>query len=189
MSILKYSKFLKDLSESLDTSNVDIKWIDNTDRLIGLFKVGENTYQLDFKLTGDAWSYKFYLAKKEVNNKIELSPNATGIDTDKYVVLSTSKRGIIYLIENKSPNAIVFCALSEDEMKKTKKDDKLLTKRQSIYLNMVEQIPEKYINYTYNIDNINNNQIYVIYKLNLDDLDYTFDNVEKIINDYITDFD
>ena len=185
MSMLKFAKFLDSLSESLNTSSIDVKWIDRPNRLIGLFKVSENTYQLDFKLTGDSWSYKFYLAER-VNNRIELSPNATGIYTDKYKVLATSKIGLIYLIENKSPNAVVFCALNEEESKKSKKGDRLLTKRQSIYLNMVEEIPVKYPDYTYDIKNINNNQIYIIYKKKLDNLEYTFDNIEKIIKDYIS---
>jgi len=184
MSIFKYNNFFKNLSESLNTSDINIKWIDKTNRLIGLFKVNENTYQLDFKLTGDTWSYKFYLAEK-TENGIELSPSATGIDTDKYKVLSTSKRGLIYLIENKKPNAIVFCALNEDDVKKTKLDDSLLTKRQSIYLNMLEEIPNKYMDYTYDVQNINDNQIYIVRKKNLDNPEYTSDNIEKIIIDYI----
>jgi len=182
--MMKYISFLEKLSESLNTSNVEIKWIDKGNRLIGLFKIDKNTYQLDFNLVGDVWSYKFYIAKIK-NNKIELSPSATGIDIDKYKVLSTSKRGLQYLIENKSPNAVVFCALNDDESKLVKKNNQILTKRQSIYLNMLEEVPKKFIDYTYDIQNIKNNQIYIIRKIKLDDIDYTSDNIEKIISDYI----
>jgi hypothetical protein len=64
--------------------------------------------------------------------------------------------------------------------------DKLLTKRQSIYLNMLENLPDLYPDYTYDIKNIDNNQIYVVYKKLLDESDRTFDNIEKIIMDYIS---
>ncbi len=180
MDILKFSRFLENLKESLDTSDINIKWIDQENRLIGLFMVNANTYQLDFNLTGDTWSYKFYLAKR-VNNKIELSPNASGIDTDRYKVLATSKKGLSYLIENKKPNAVVFCALDEDDVKRTEIDGSLLTKRQSIYLNMLEDIPNKYDDYTYEVQDIDKNQIYVVRKKKLDNPDYTLNNIQDYI--------
>jgi hypothetical protein len=177
--------FLKNLSESLDTSNINIRWIDKDKRLIGLFQIDKNVYQLDFNLVGDSWSYKFYLVEKK-NNEVSLSSNKTSINTDKYKVLSTSIKGLKYLIDSKSPNAIVFCAIDGDDVKKIEVDDKLLTKRQSIYLNMLENLPDLYPDYTYDIKNIDNNQIYIVYKKLLDESDKTFDNIEKIIMNYIS---
>lgn len=187
MSIIDYKKFIQGLSESLDTSNIKIRWIDKVNRLIGLFDVGNNTYQLDFNLTGDVWSYKFYLAKK-VDSTIILSPDATGIETDKYKVLSMSKSGILYIIENKKPNAIIFSAINETESKRIKIGEQELTKRQHIYLMLVEQIPELFPDYTYDIENIEGNQIYIVYKKELDNQSYTNSNIQKVISNYITNF-
>jgi hypothetical protein len=72
----KFNKFIEDLSESLDTSNIKIRWIDKPNKLIGLFIIDDNVYQLDFNRTGDVWSYKFYFVSKQ-GNEVELSTKPT----------------------------------------------------------------------------------------------------------------
>jgi hypothetical protein len=51
---------------------------------------------------------------------------------------------------------------------------------------MLENLPDLYPDYTYDIKNIDNNQIYIVYKKLLDESDKTFDNIEKIIMNYIS---
>lgn len=176
--IEKYEEYLKSVEESLDTSNIDIKWIESNNRIIGLFEINNNTYQLDFKLVGNVWSYKFYIANK-VDDIVELSPKATGLNKDAFKVLSVSKNGLIKMIESKSPDCVIFSATNED----SKITNGGISKRQHIYLMLLEQIPEIFPEYDYLVKNISNYQIYIIKKKNLKS-SKTFDNIRKIIDEY-----
>jgi len=170
MKLNKYEKFLSNIEESLD-SNIEIKWIDKSDRHIGLFSINNNTYQLDFNLIGDSWSYKFYFVnyKKEF---IELDVKMTNFKYESFKVLATAKKGLSYFIKEKNPNAVVFFASNE-------------SKRQHIYQQILLTNIDKFPNYSYRIDTILDNQIYVLYKKDLSDTKYTFGNVQNIIETYI----
>jgi hypothetical protein len=180
----KFNKFIDKLSESLDTSDIDIKWIDKPDRAVGLYVIGKNTYQLDFNRFGDAWSYKFYHVAK-VDGKFIFSPNVTGISSDRFKVMSMSKKGLAYILENRKPNAIVFSALNEDDSKKTKVNGSEITKRQHIYQMMLFDLPENFPDYTYKIQDTKICQIYTIFKNSLVNKKETYGNIENIIQNYL----
>ena len=176
----KFNLFLKKISESLDTSDIEIKWLNNPTHLVGLFKIGLNVYQLDFNLIGDTWSYKFYYVKNDGNDFI-LSIDKTGIDTDRFKVMSVAKKGLIYMIENKNPNAVIFSAANEIESKKIIVNDIELTKRQHIYQKLSQQITDYFIDYKYLIDSVGEDQIYIILKKELSN-----ENIKEIIEKYLT---
>jgi hypothetical protein len=180
--IEKYEEYLKSIEESLDTSDIEVKWIENTNRIIGLFTVNDNTYQLDFKLFGNVWSYKFYIANK-VDDIIDLSPKATGFNKDVFKVLAVSKNGLIHMIENNSPDCIIFSATNDDS-RITNINGEELSKRQHIYLMLLEQIPKIFPDYDYIVKNISNYQIYIIKKKNLKG-EETFENIKKVISEFI----
>ena len=182
----KFNLFLKNTSESLDTSDIEIKWVDNPTRLVGLFKIGSNVYQLDFNLIGDSWSYKFYYVKEDGNDFI-LSIDKTGIDTDKFKVISVAKKGLIYMLENKNPNAVIFSAANEIESKnKVKINNFELTKRQHIYQKLSQQITDYFSDYKYIINLVGEDQIYIILKKELINPENTYENIKEIIEKYLT---
>ena len=181
--INNWENFIKSLSESLDTSNIKIEWTDSNDRYYGIFDIEDRSYRLDFKKIGDVYGYKFYSINK-LNGKHFLSPDKTNLMKDGYKVLSMAKQGLIHFIETKSPNGIVFSAIDEDS-KKVKVGSDFLTKRQHIYLMLLEQIPTMFPEYGYTIDTVLNNQIYQVFKNKLDNKEYTFKNIQLIVTDFI----
>lgn len=185
MKLNKYEKFLSNLTESLN-SDIQIKWIEKENQFIGLFNIGDNTYQLDFNLYQDSWSYKFYFVSYN-NGIIELDTKMTNIKYESFKVLSTAKKGLVYFIDKISPNAVVFFASNEFGVKNTKtSDNTLLTKRQHIYQQILLNTIGEYPDYSYRIDTIVDNQIYILYKKDLIDKEYTFDNIQTIIETYIS---
>jgi hypothetical protein len=173
--IKKYEKYLNKLKESFD-SDIDVNWIKKENRLIGLFKIDDRLYQLDFNRIGDSWSYKFYFIKKE-NDEIVLDINKTGFSKDNFKVLSTAKRGLIKFLNDESPNALVFSAQSEEGVD--------ISKRMKIYQDMLISSADSFPEYNYKIENISGNQIYTLFKKKLDNPDETFNNIRDIIENYI----
>jgi hypothetical protein len=173
--ILKYKNYLDDLKESFN-SDINVNWIEKDNRIIGLFKIDNNVYQLDFNRVGDSWSYKFYFVKS-INGEIVLDVGKTGFNKDSFKVLSTAKKGLIKFIKDKSPNALVFSAQSEEG------ED--ISKRMKIYQEMLISSIENFSEYNYNIENISGNQIYTIFKKKLNNPDITFNNIKDIIENYI----
>jgi hypothetical protein len=184
MKLNKYEGFISSLKETLN-SDIQIKWVEKQNQFIGLFNIGNNTYQLDFNLYGDSWSYKFYFVSYN-SGIIELDTKMTNIKYESFKVLSTAKKGLIYFIDKVSPNAVVFFASNESGVKKTKaSNDTLITKRQHIYQQILLNTISEYPDYSYRIDTIMDNQIYVLYKKDLIDKEHTFDNIQNIIESYI----
>jgi hypothetical protein len=173
--ILKYEKYLNELKESFN-SNIDVNWIRKENRLIGLFKIDDNLYQLDFNRIGDSWSYKFYFIKTD-NGKITLDVNKTGFNKDSFKVLSTAKKGLIKFLKEESPNALIFSAQSEEGVD--------ISKRMKIYQDMLVSSVNEFTEYNYKIENISGNQIYTLFKKKLDNPDETFNNIKNIIENYI----
>jgi hypothetical protein len=163
MKIDKFTEFF----ESYNTP-VDIKWVDKNDKLIGLFMVNNRVYQItctnnDYNI----WIYKFHFYDKEKN---EFSPELTNFNTGKLSILSTVRVGMEYLINNKKPNGIIFGALDSSDSRK------------KLYWTYSSEIKDKY-NYERLTQNIDNKQIYILYKdINKELL---FDKVKKIIDDSI----
>lgn len=113
--IKKLDEYFKMLSEAFDNP-LNIKWIDEGNKLIGLFYVYENVYQINCnKKNNDIWKYDFYLYEDSTNS---LSPEITGFKKDKYRVLPTIKSGLEYLIKNKNVNAIIFGATDKSKGRK-----------------------------------------------------------------------
>jgi hypothetical protein len=173
--LLKYNNYLNKLKESFN-SDLDVRWIEKENKVIGLFQINENIYQLDFNRIGDSWSYKFYFVKKE-KNKITLDIEKTGFNKDSFKVLATAKKGLIKFLNEKSPNALVFSAQSEGFEP---------SKRMKIYQEMLISTIDIFPEYNYNIDNISGNQIYILFKKDLINTSETFDNIKNIIENYIS---
>ena len=171
----KFDEYIKELKESLN-SNIEIKWIEKQNRHIGLFQINNNIYQLDFNLKCDSWSYKFYFINNK-DNKITLKVNKTDFKYDSFKVLATAKKGLIRFIDKNSPNAVVFSAHNEG--------NDYPTKRMSIYQQILTSLIDEFPDYNYKIDNISNIQIYIVYKEKLKNVDFTFNNIKEIIEDYI----
>jgi hypothetical protein len=174
--ILKYKSYLNGLKESFN-SNINVNWIEKENRIIGLFEINTNVYQLDFNSIGDSWSYKFYFVKND-NGEIVLDVNKTGFNKDTFKVLATAKKGLFKFIYDKSPNALVFSAQSEEGGG--------ISKRMKIYQEMVISSIDIFPEYNYSIENISGNQVYTIFNKKLDNPDKTFNNIREIIENYIT---
>ena len=162
--ILKYEKYLNELKESFD-SDIAVNWIRKESRLIGLFKIDENLYQLDFNRIGDSWCYK-----------LALDINKTGFNKDYFKVLATAKKGLIKFLKEESPNAVIFSAQSEEGVD--------ISKRMKIYQDMLISVCD-FPEYNYKIENISGNQVYTLFKKYLDNPDETFNNIREIIENYI----
>jgi hypothetical protein len=114
MNIKKLDEYFDMLSEVLNNP-LPIKWIDNHNKLRGLFTVNDNIYQIVCENKNrNIWRYDFYFYKE---NK-EFTTELTGINKDKFRVLPTVELGIKYLFENKNPDAIVFGASDNSKGRK-----------------------------------------------------------------------
>lgn len=99
-------------------SPLPIKWIDNTNELIGLFTINDNVYQINCVEKSDGiWKYDFYIVEKSDDN-IVLSPELTGKEKDKFRVLPTILNGLDALIEKKSPMSIIVGATDKSRGRK-----------------------------------------------------------------------
>ena len=158
-----FEKYFNSLSESYD-SDVDIKWIDRNNNLIGLFSVNDIVYQINCINKGnDIWTYKFYLYD---SNSKELSPDITNFNTGKMSVLSTVRKGMRYLIDNKTPKCLIFGSLDTSEGRK------------KLYSRYSNEIKELY-GYELHTSKIHNKKIFVLVK------DIEFYKVEKIVDELI----
>jgi hypothetical protein len=173
--ILKYEKYLNELKESFD-SDIDVNWVRKENRLMGFFKIDDNLYQLDFNRIGDSWSYKFYFIKTD-NDEIILDVSKTGFNKDYFKVLATAKGGLVKFLKEESPNAVIFSAQSEESVD--------ISKRMKIYQDMLVSSVDDFPEYNYKIENISGNQIYTLFKKELDNPDETFNNIREIIENYI----
>jgi len=110
----KLDYFFNILKEAFDNP-LEIKWVDKGNTLIGLFRNNENVYKINcINKNNNIWKYDFYFFEE---NKI-FTTELTGLNKDKYRVLPTIKIGIQYLVDNKSPNAIVFGAADKSKGRK-----------------------------------------------------------------------
>lgn len=167
MKVDKFDEFLNSLFESYD-SHVDIKWIDKDNKLIGLFSVEGRVYQITcINKGGNVWTYKFHIYDTIKNG---FSPELTNFNTGKMSVLSTIRRGMDYLINTKSPNAIIFGALDESESRK------------KLYWIYSSEIVREY-EYERITQNQNNKQIFILYKKI--DKNYLLTIVKNIIEETI----
>lgn len=166
--IQKFQKFLDSLVESYN-SPVDITWIEK-ENLIGLFCVNDKVYQINCIDRGDdIWTYKFYLY--DVNTK-ELLPELTNFNVGKMAILSTVRKGMVYLVENKSPRCLIYAALDDSEARK------------KLYLDFSRELEREY-GYTLNTASFGNKKVFVLYKnIEPEKIEYVMKQlVDEIIND------
>lgn len=167
MKIIKSLEiFFDKLKESYD-SDVEIRWIERSNKLIGLFSVDEKVYQIDcINRDNNIWTYKFYLYDQNTN---AMNPGLTNFNTGKMSVLSTVRKGMKYLIENKDPDALIFGALDESEGRK------------KIYWRFSKEIEKEYSYKLYtNVEN--GNQSFILFKENIN-LDILMNTFKKIVED------
>ena len=152
--IKKMDEYFDMVSEAFD-SPLDIRWVDKDDKLIGLFTVYNNVYQINCNNIGDDfWTYKFFFYDKEKN---VMDPNLTGFDKDKFRVLPTVKEGIINLINEKNPMCIIYGSLDES------------LGRKKLYDSFSKELSQKY-DYEYTTQGIGEygeKQIFILYKNNI----------------------
>ena len=164
-----FDKSLNDLFEGFNTP-VQIKWIDNKNKLIGLFIVNDKIYQITCKeKNNDIWTYKFYLYDKDKN---QLDVELTNFKSGYMSVLSTVRVGMEYLIENKKVKSIIFGATDKSKGRKY------------LYQNFSEELSEKY-NFNLSSNEVNDKKIFILYK----DIDkeILFKTVEDIIEELFND--
>lgn len=160
--------FLSSLIESYNTK-VDIKWVDKSDRLIGLFSVDENVYQINCIDRGnDIWTYKFYLYDQKTN---ELLPELTNFNSGKMSILSAIRDGMDYLIEKKSPNCLIFASLDKSEGRK------------KLYFRYSKEIESEF-GFKLNTALFDDKEVFILYRngVNVDDIDKV---VQDLINEII----
>lgn len=164
-----FDKSLNDLFEGFNTPT-QIKWIDNKNKLIGLFIVNDKIYQITCEQkNNDIWTYKFYLYDKDKN---QLDVELTNFKSGYMSVLSTIRVGMEYLIENKKVKSIIFGATDKSKGRK------------SLYQNFSEELSKKY-DFNLSSNEISDKKIFILYK----DIDkeILFKTVENIIEDLFND--
>lgn len=158
-----FQKFLDSIVESYN-SDVDIKWIKNEKKLIGLFRVNNKVYQISCIDRGNGiWTYKFYLYNSDNN---ELTPELTNFNSGKMSILSTIRKGMIYLIENESPKCLIYGALDNSEARK------------KLYLDYSRELEKKY-DFKLNMASFGNKKVFILYK------DIESNKVECVISELI----
>jgi hypothetical protein len=165
--IKRLEEYFDKLEESFN-SDVEIKWIEKYQKMIGLFSVDEKVYQIDCVDRGnDIWTYKFYLYDPNMNKFL---PDLTDFKTGKMSVLSTVRKGMCYLIESKNPKALIFGALDESEGRK------------KLYYRFSQEIVKRY-GYKLSTHVKNGNQAFLLFKeeINKDILMETFSRIVEEI--------
>lgn len=158
-----FEKFINSLVESYD-SDVDIKWIKNKEKLIGLFRVNDKIYQITCINRGnEIWTYKFYLYNSKNN---ELTPELTNFNVGKMSILSTIRKGMIHLIETELPKCLIYAALDNSEARK------------KLYLDYSRELEKKY-KFKLNMAPFGDKKVFILYK------DIESDKVEYVINELI----
>lgn len=166
--IKKLDDYFNKLKESYD-SDVEIRWIERSNKLIGLFSVDEKVYQIDcINRDNNIWTYKFYLYDQNTN---VMNPGLTNFNTGKMSVLSTVRKGMKYLIENKDPDALIFGALDESEGRK------------KLYWRFSKEIEKEY-SYKLYTSVENGNQSFILFKENIN-LDILMNTFKKIVEDIL----
>lgn len=155
---MKDNQFIKKLDDYFDIISealknpLDIKWVDKNNKVIGLFTVNNNIYQINcINKENSIWKYDFYFLEK---NKL-LSPKLTGLEKDKYRILPTVKVGLEHLNSLKKPDAIVFGATDKSKGRK------------KIYESFCIEFA-KTNNFEFYTKMENDKQIFILYKNNID---------------------
>lgn len=164
-----FDKSLNDLFEGFNTP-AQIKWIDNKNKLIGLFIVNDKIYQITCEQkNNDIWTYKFYLYDKDKN---QLDVELTNFNSGYMSVLSTIRVGMEYLIESKKVKSIIFGATDKSKARK------------SLYKNFSEELSKKY-NFNLSSSEMSGKKIFILHK----DIDkeILFKTVENIIEELFND--
>src|ERR1035437_3846375 len=113
--IKKMDEYFDMISEAFENP-LPIKWVDKGDKLIGLFTVNSNVYQIDCINKGNnVWKYDFFYYVQKLN---AMSPAMTEFEKDKFRILPTIKVSMSYLDDLKSPDAIVFGATDKSRGRK-----------------------------------------------------------------------
>ena len=172
-------QFVKNLDDYFEMINdafkdpLDIKWAEKGNKIIGMFIVNDNIYQIRCSDKGnDFWTCKFFYYDKEKN---VMDPNLTGFERDKFRVLPTVKSGITYLIETKNPTCIIYAALDDSEARK------------KLYSSTSKEISKSHnLEYlTQGIGEFGEKQIFVLYKKNTDSK-LLYRNIQSVVNDVIS---
>ena len=153
MIIKKYSeldKFWKDINESYENPE-SIRWIEKSNKLIGLFIVNNEIYKIEYDLYNhNIWTYKFM--KYDIISGQFIMYLIGNVDVkDKMKILGTIRKGMEYLIIEKSPNSLIFSALDDSGGRK------------KLYERFSEEIVNKY-GFKYKTSLQNDNQIFILYK-------------------------
>jgi hypothetical protein len=164
--IRTFEEFWNCIDEAFNNP-VEIKWIDKGIEYIGLFIVNNKVYNILCKDLGEnIWTFKFY---HYIDNK--LSPELTKDYKNSFRVLPTIKNGFINFIENKNPDGIIFGALDSS------------VGRKKLYTSFSLDISKSY-NYLYNTRSLDNKQIFILYKPNIDN-QILFDKITQIVESEI----
>lgn len=140
--------FWKEINESYN-SPVDIRWINKSKKLIGLFIVKNEIYKIECDLYNhNIWTYKFM--KYDIDSG-QFIMYLIGNVKDKMTILGTIRKGMEYLIIEKSPNSLILSALDDSDGRK------------KLYDRFSEEIVNKY-GFKYKSSLQNDKQIYILYK-------------------------
>ena len=153
MKIKKYNeldKFWKEVNESYESPE-SIRWVENINKLIGLFIVNNEIYKIECEsYKNNIWLYKFM--KYDINSGQFMMNLIGNIDfKDKMTIIGTIRRGMEHLIIEKSPNSLIFSALDDSDGRK------------KLYDRFSEEIVNKY-GFKYKSSLQNDKQIYILYK-------------------------
>jgi hypothetical protein len=142
--------FWKEINESYENPE-SIRWIENENKLIGLFIVNNEIYKIECDLYDhDIWTYKFMKYDTISGQFIMYLIGDIGFK-DKMTILGTIRKGMEYIIIEKSPNSLIFSALDDS------------VGRKKLYERFSEEIVNKY-GFKYKTSLQNDKQIFILYK-------------------------
>ena len=163
--IKKLDEYFKIISEAFENP-LSIRWVDKDNILIGLFTVNNNIFQINcINKNNNIWKYEFYIMDENKN----FSPELTKNEKDKYRVLPTVKSGMMYLVNNKKVDAIVFGATDSSRGRK------------KLYESFCNDF-SKENNFEYYTSIQNDKQIFVMYSKNIDK-NILIDTIIKIVDE------
>ncbi len=106
-----FNDYFKPFNEAFNSPS-DIEWVDTGNSLNGQFLVNGDLYDINCDdLVDNIWTYKFTYSSGTGSS--EKTHDLIDNESNKFKTLSTIRKGMKYLLDNKKPNGIIIVLMDD----------------------------------------------------------------------------